>query len=338
MGKTTFTTDNALTKKLWDEQLFRDAKKESYFSRFMGTSANSAVQEKNKFSGSKGDKITFGIRMRLTGTGVTDGQTLEGAEESLTTYDDAVYLHQYRQAVRDNGALDRQRAMFSIDEESRSALADWGSEKIDELCFDAILADPTLTFYKTSSGTTSSSSTATAKAALTAADGKLTPAMISYIKAYAKTGGGRTYVPLRPIRVNGRDHYVLLVHPDALYDLKVDPTYSQFIREAEVRGGENPIFSGAVAIIDGVVIHEHENCTTATDGGTGAVAWSKGVFMGAQALIWGWGQRVETVQKNFDYENEHGYAWGIMAACKKPVFNSLDYGSFGVYLARTDIS
>lgn len=336
MGKTTFSTSDALTKKLWDEKLFRDTVKESYFSRLMGE--GSIVAVKNELTKSKGDEITFGIRMRLSGAGVTDGQILEGAEESLTTYSDKVTLHQYRHAVRDNGALDRQRAMFSIDEESRSALADWGAEKIDQLAFDAILDSPTLIFYKTSAGSLSTATASTAKTALTAADGKLTPAMVSYMKAYAKTGGGRTYVPLRPVKVNGKEHYVLLVHPDALYDLKIDPTYQQYLREAEVRGSENPLFKGSVAIIDGVVIHEHENCTIANDGGSGAVAWSKGVFMGQQALMWAWGQRVETVQKNFDYENEHGYAWGIIAGTNKPVFNSLDYGSFGVYLARTDIA
>ena len=338
MGKTTFTTDDALTKKLWEEQLFRDSLKESYFSRFMGKGADNIVQVKDALTKSKGDKITFGIRMRLTGAGVTEGMALEGAEESLTTYNDSVTLHQYRHAVRDNGALDRQRAMFSIDDESTAALRGWGAEKIDKLNFDAILDSPTIIFYKTSSGSTSTSTAATAKAALTAADGKITPAMVSYIKAYAKTGGGRTYVPLRPVRVDGKDYYILLVHPDAMYDWKTDPTYIQTVREAEVRGPTNPIFAGSVAVWDGVVIHEHENCTIADDGGSGAIPWTKGVFMGQQALVWAWGKREEVIQKNFDYENEHGYAWGIIAGVTKPTFNSLDYGSLGVYLARTDIA
>jgi hypothetical protein len=44
------------------------------------------------------------------------------------------------------------------------------------------------------------------------------------------------------------------------------------------------------------------------------------------------------VQEVFDYQNEHGYAWNMIAAAGKPQFNSLDYGSIGVYLARTNIS
>ncbi len=99
MGKTTFTTDNALTKKLWDEKLFRDAVKESYFSRFMSESGTSIVYVKNDLTKSKGDKITFGIRMKLSGAGVTDGQILEGAEEGLTTYSDDVTIHQFSIAL-----------------------------------------------------------------------------------------------------------------------------------------------------------------------------------------------------------------------------------------------
>ncbi|MDD4479641.1 MAG: N4-gp56 family major capsid protein [Mesotoga sp.] len=338
MGKTAFTTDNALTKKLWEEKLFRDMVKESYFSRFMGSGSDTIVQVKDALTKSKGDEVTFGIRMRLSGTGVTDGQVLEGAEEALVTYDDKVTLHQYRHAVRDNGALDRQRAMFDIEAESVQALSDWGSEKIDSLAFDAILDSPTRIFYKTSSGSTSTTTAATAKAALTAADGKITPAFVSYIKAYAKGGGSRTIVPIRPVKVEGKNYYVLLVHPDAVYDWKNDPTVQQFLREAEVRGPTNPLFTGAVAIYDGVVIHEHENIPIDDDGGSGAISWSKGVFMGAQSLVWAWGKRVETVQKKFDYDNEWGHAWGIIAGTNQHVFNSLDYGSLGVYVARTDIN
>lgn len=338
MAKTAFTTSDALTKKLWDEQLFRDSVKNSYFSPFMGENANSIITVKNALTKSKGDRITIGLRMRLSGTGVVSGQTLEGNEEKLTSYSMNVSLEQYRHAVRDNGAMDRQRAVFSIDEESKMALQDWGSEKIDQLVFDALFTSPTKIFYATSSGITSTGTAATAKAALTAADSKLTPAMISAMKTWAATGGARSYIPIRPIMISGKKHYVLLVHDDVAYDLKRNEEFRQAVREAEVRGGENPLFTGATAILDGVVIHAHENCPIATDGGGASVAWAKGKFMGAQAGVWAWGKRQETVSEKFDYQNEHGYAWGIIAGTAKSQFNSLDYGSVELYTSRTNIS
>lgn len=338
MAKTAFATNNALTKKLYEEKLFRDTIKESYFSKFMGEGSENIVQVNNALTKDQGDNVTFGIRMRLSGDGVTSGMTLEGNEEALTTYDFGVALEQYRHAVRDRGALDRQRAMFSIDSESETALRDWGAEKIDKLCFEALNAAPSKIFYKTSAGVLSTGTAATAKSALTAADSKLTIPMLQNMRTWCLTGGNRSQTPIRPIKVEGKNHYVLLVHPDVAYDIKQDSTYTGYVQYAMERGDSNPLFTGSVAIVDGVVIHSHENMPIATDGGSGSVAWSKAALVGAQALCWAWGQRPKLVQKNFDYDNEHGYAWGLIAGVGAPKFNSVIYGSVGIYLARTNIS
>ena len=329
MAKTAFATGNALVKKAWEEKLFRDTEKDSYFSRFMGTSAGSIVQVNSKLEKDKGDKVTFGIRMRLSGSGITSGQTLEGNEEKLVTHDYSVFLEQYRHAVRDNGEIDRKRAMFSIDEESMAALKGWGAEKIDSLCFTAITTSPTKIFYGGNATSTSDIDTADL----------ITPAKISAIKTWCSTGGNRAQTPLRPVRINGKNYFVLLVHPDVMYDLKQDSTFAQARREALERGRDNPIFTGSEAIWDGVVIHEHENIPIVTTWGAGGnVPGAQCVLMGAQSLVWAWGKRPAVVSRDFDYGNEHGFAWGMICATGKPVFNSLDYGSVGVYVARTQIA
>lgn len=345
MAKTSYATGDGLTKKVWEEKLFRATNKETYFGKFMGDSADSLVQVQTQLEKKKGDRVTFGLRTRLAGTGVTSNTTLEGNEERLTTYSHNATLERYRHAVRDAGALDRQRVAFDIDEESEAAIRTWGREKIDQLCFDAIgvgtgaTANPTKIFYINSSSAFTATGTAnTAKTGLDATASKLTPNFLSFIKTNAKTGGARAYEPLRPVMVKGRAYYILLVHPDCMYDLKANSTFQQAMREAEIRGPENPIFQGATAIWDGVVIHEHENCAIATDGGGASVPWAKCAFMGAQSLLWAWGERPDLVYKEFDYEEEHGFAWRMTCTASKPQFNSLDYGSLGVYLARTNVS
>lgn len=339
MGKTLFETSDPLVKKAWDEKFFRDVVKESYFHNFMGQTKDSMVYVKEELEKKQGDKITCGLRMRLEGAGVEDDEILEGNEEALTTYDYGLTLKHYRHAVRDKGKIHRKRAMFSIDDESKMALADWGTEKIDKLLFDALQGSFTRVAYRNGSGVNSiTSAEATAKAALSATNSKLTPQFISFIKTWAKTGGNRTYVPIRPIKVGGKKYYVLLVHPDALYDLNTNSDFLQAQREAEKRGGDHPIFEGATAIYQGVVIHEHENMAIATDGGGASVAWSKGALLGAQALCWAWGERPEVTSEVFDYKNQHGCSWEMIARAGKSNFNSLDFGSLGVYLARTQVS
>jgi N4-gp56 family major capsid protein len=329
MAKTVIATSDALTKKLWEEKLFRDTEKMSYFSRFMGSTAEALVQTNSKLEAGKGDRVTFGIRMRLAGSGVTSGQTLEGNEEKLVTHSFNLTLEQYRHAVRDNGDIDRKRAVFSIDDESESALKTWGAEKIDSLCMTSLTTSPTKIYY---------GGDATATTDIEAGD-KITPALISKIKAWALVGGGRSQTPLRPIRINGKRYFVLLVHPDVMYDLKQDSTFAQARREALERGKDNPIFSGSEAIWDGVVVHEHENVPIVTTWGSGSdVPGAQCSFLGAQSLVWGWGKRPRVIQKQFDYDNEHGFAWGFIGAVAKPVFNSVDYGSIGVYVSRTQIN
>jgi N4-gp56 family major capsid protein len=235
--------------------------------------------------------------------------------------------------------------MFSISDESRVAIKDWMSEKIDQLQFDALgigagaTVDPSKIFYKTGASTFLATGTAaTAKAAMNATNSLLTLNFISFIKAWAKTGGNRQYIPIRPVKVDGKEYYILLVHPDALFDLKASDAYQQAQREAQERGKTNPLFTGASAVWDGVVIHEHENCAVATDGGGSTVPWTKAVFMGAQSRVWAWGKRPEVIQETFDYGNEQGYGIDMIAGVAKSKFNSLDYGSVGVYLARTNVS
>lgn len=338
MAKTIQSTNNALTKKVFDEKLFRDAVKESYFPKFMGGS-DSPVHVKTQLTKTKGDKITFGLRMRLSGAGVVDGQVLEGNEESLTTYSDDVTIRKYRHGVRDNGEIDRQRAVWEMDAEARDSLQDWMTEKIDLLCFNALIDGAgTRAFYR-ASGTNSTTDTfATAKAALTATD-KLTPDFISYAKTWAMTGGNRTQPPLVPFRYQGKKYLVMLVHDDAAYDMKQNSTWLQNVRDAMPRGDSHPIFTGALGVHDGVVIHCHENVTIGADAGAGGnVPYCEGALFGAQALCWAWGKKPYTVSKLFDYDEEHGFSVNMLAGVTKTKFNSKDYGTVAMLMARTQIS
>lgn len=339
--KTIFTTSNPLTKKLWEERLFRDVEIESYFvSRFMSEDENNLVQVQTDLTKSQGDQVTFGIVPNLTGDGVTSGQTLEGNEEGLNSYDYSIVLEQYRHGTRTRGKLDVQRAMFSIPEVSRSKLKIWGAEKIDKLLVSALLASPTKILYRDGvagapSGTAVS---ATAKAALTAANSKVTPNFISALRTWAKTGGAAQTWRIRPVKIDGREYYVLLVNPACMYDLRIDSTFQQAQKDAQNRGKDNPLFRTATAIWDDVVIHETERIPLFTDGGGAAVTGAFGAFMGAQSLCWAWGERPNTEQEDFDYKNEQGWAWEMMAKAGKPKFNSKDYGCVGVVFAATNVT
>lgn len=66
--------------------------------KFFGNDSSALIQIKDETQKGAGDKITFGLRMQLTGLGVIGDGTLEGNEEALTTYNDAIIINQLRHA------------------------------------------------------------------------------------------------------------------------------------------------------------------------------------------------------------------------------------------------
>ena len=345
MAKTTLATGNAQTVKVWSEKVFRESRKAAYFTRMMGKEGTICT-ELTDLTKDKGDLVNVPFIQRSTAAGVTSGSTLEGAEDSLTFANYQLSLEQYRNALRDDGALTRKRAGFDLPAESQSVLKVWGGEKIDSLLFTAGQNAPTIVGYLDAGTTRFTATTTTASAALTATD-LITPRLIENVKTFAKTGGNRRMNPLAPVSVGGKKYFVLMVHPDVGNDLRNDSTWAQAHREAMERSADNPIFQDALGIWGGVVVHEHENVAVYTNGGpTSATPYATCMFMGEGALAWAWGQREQVVYKTFDFDNEQGWAWGIIAGAGKPQFtyvsssgsNTRDYGMLGFYVARTQIS
>src|SRR5690606_4775908 len=138
MANTEYGVNHPLAVKQWARKLFQDVLKETYIGRFVGTSSNSLIQRKDDVSKDKGDRITIGLRMQLSGDGVAGDATLEGNEEALTTYHDNVFIDQLRHAVRSAGKMSEQRVPFSIREEAKDGLKDWWADRMDTAFFNQI--------------------------------------------------------------------------------------------------------------------------------------------------------------------------------------------------------
>lgn len=368
MARSQMTTSDALRKQVWEEKLFRDTAVNSYFlGKFAGDATTDFVEKgmdyenapdkiihvktdlgaKGRTRTKNGDKCTFGLIPRIdpkTNQGVTSGQTLRGKEIALQQYDYSIELERYRQAVSAGGVMDWQRSSFDMPKESRSALLQWGAEKMDLLCFQALEDSPTEIFYKTSDTDPTVAKTATlatAKAALTADDSKVTPAFLDWLKTWSRTGGGRSggKVPLRPIMIGGKPWLVFLTHTDAAFDWGNDSTAMQAYREAAERSlGDNPVFTGADYVWKNIIIHCHEFVTVGEDGGGASVPWTYGHLLGAQSLVAAFGERPSIVEETEDYEEDLFYAWRLTAKFDTPEFNSKRYGSISTVISRSNIS
>ncbi len=324
-------TISALRPALWRKQLFADVRDLLFMSRFMGKTEQSMIQELEDLKKKKGSNITFGLGMKLSGTGVTGDAELEGNEESMVDYDEDLAIDQLRHAVRLTGEMDEKKSAYEMRVSAKNRLADWWAERLDQEILDKLCGKASSTFSNTP---TAAAATRSIFAGGQSSVGNLTTAMKMDTKVLdaAKETAKLATPRIRPLKIDGKPHYVAILHPYSLTALRQDPVYNQAVRDARGRGKDNPIFSGADEIYNGIIIHEHEYVYTATDGDTSARV-ARNILCGQQAAVFGWGKPVKWVEKKFDFDNQWGISVGAIFGVIKPIFNALDYGVMTMFTA-----
>jgi N4-gp56 family major capsid protein len=341
MATTSYGVNDALAVKLWSKELAVEALKKTYFANFVGTGAGSLIQQRTETSKGPGDKVTYGLRMQASGDGVLGDGVLEGNEESLTTYSDAVLIDQLRHAHVTGGRVSEQRVPFDLRQECKDSLSDWWANRLDFAFANQITGNtgvsdtrysgnqatiaPTNIVYANSSRNTEN---------LINSSDTFTLSMID--KAVEKA---RTLSPMvRPLKINGRDYYVAFLHDYQVTDLRTNTSTGQWldIQKAVLTGGqieENPIFTGALGEYNGVLLYRWNRLPVApSSSAAGAGNVRRAVLCGAQAAMLAFGQengpsKFTWVEKLFDYDNRFGVAAGTIFGLKKTVFNSADFAT-----------
>jgi len=371
MGNT--VSIDALRPEIWQRELFQDVLDNLYFAQngMMGENDNNIVFVKNDLKKEKGDQITLPLTAKLTGNGVTGDAELEGNEEAISAYSEAVAIDQKRFAVRLTGILDEQKNAYDMRKDAKEKLSIRLQEFIERQIFLKLggVTNTTLTdIAGTVVGTDCAWSNTpdyipdadtaagygdrylgadyAAGATSLAATDLISPSLISRVKIKAQIASPK----VRPLRVNGKDYYLLFIHPYQAFDLKNNATFAQAQREAAARGKDNPIFTGALGIWDSVIIHEHEyvpwldvsvalhSFRGAAVGTDFAVDACRALLCGRQAAVFakaknpnGW------VEKTFDYKNKTGFATGLIGGIQKVMFNSKEYGVVALDTAITSL-
>lgn len=353
MAATSYGVNDPLSNKLWQKKLSVEALKQTWVSKFMGNDSSSIIQVKDETTKAAGDKITYGLRMQLQGTGVQGDATLEGSEEALTTYSDSVVINQIRHAVRTAGRMSQQRVPFDVRNEALSGLRDWYAARMDlsafnQLCGNTVQVDqrftgnnatvaPSTANYINQHGAGDDSS-------LTAVDTfnlNIIDYAIERAKTLDPTGTSTTQgVPIRPCMIGGDEYYVAVLHPYQVTSLRTSTTALQWgdIQKAALQGGEitdNPIFSGALGVYNNVALHSsariQQGCVTTT----AYANTRRAMFLGAQAAAVAFGRdngpgKFTWVEELFDYENQLGVSAGSIFGFKKMVFNSMDFATIAL--------
>lgn len=326
---------DALAIQLYSVEIFHEAKRLNFFGRFIGENPNSMIHMKRNLIKEKGDRIQFNLVTKLTGSGRSADSDLEGNEESMTFYNDTVLVDQLRHAIRLAGKMTEQRTKVPLREEAKSELARWWADKFTEWIFKKLSGTTLADGASTTVGEAATANSniiygGDAQAANQLDDtDTFTLALLDKAKVVAKTGLQLTTTKwkIRPLMIDGKEYYVSILHPYSIYDLRGTDDWKQAQREANVRGMENPLFSGASGIWNGVIIFEHDQVVLTTTGGAGGdVQYANNLFLGAQAGLLAIAQESpDWVEKTFQYGNEWGVATGMVMGFDKARFNSLDF-------------
>lgn len=375
-------------KTTWGRSVWSTARQHSFIMQRTGEGMNSAIQRIKELTKSeKGTRAVITLVPDLEGDGVVGDFEMEGNEEAAKAYDQVIQIDQMRNANKSAGRMAEQAVIVNFRKTSKDLLAFWLADRVDQV---ASLVASGLDLRLRTNGALrpgfSHNGTAWARdsniapvgkalhdlefaaditapsgkrhfrwneaakrldpgdtAAITAAD-RISYAALVELRAYAKDRR------IKSLRAGDMELYHVFLHPKCMARLKLDPDFLANIRNAGARGNSNPLFSGSIVTVDGLVLHEFTHSFNTLGAAAGASAnvgtpgykWGENaqvdgnrvLLFGAQGLgfadigIPEWDER-----DHFDYGAKPGIAIAKIAGFKKPVFYSPQDGSeedFGI--------
>jgi len=366
MATTDFGALSSAQKRVWAATAWAAGRDQSFFfaNGFIGSSdsdMNSVIQRVTKLSETeRGLECVMQLVLDLQGDGVVGDNELDGNEEALINDAQTIRIDQLRHGTKSKGEMAEQATVLRFREQSKDKLAFWVSDKLDELMF-LTLSGRSYTLKTDGSTRTGSQLPSLRFAADVAApssnrllyagsansEGSIST---SDKMSWATVVRARTLAErkrLRPIRGGGKGHYCLVISSEQRRDLVLDPTYQTILRSAEKVGDKNPLFTGAIAVVDGVIIWSHQKVFNTFGLGSGSKWGSGGTVDGAQAMLLGaQAGGIATIGSMFwrestltDYGNRPGIGAGRKIGMLKPQFKSVYDGGtaqdFGTIAVKT---
>ena len=357
MADTEFGVNHSLANKLFSKKLAHEAIRETFIGKFIGEGKDALIQKHTDLKKSAGDKITYGLRVQLQGDGVLGDATLEGSEEALQFYNDSIIVNQLRHAVRIKGKMTEQRVPYKLRSEAKDGLKDWWADRMDTSFFNHICGNTRVTdmrFAGNNSITAPSTNrkifagTGNSSDEDLASSDTFTLQLLDYAreKAESSSTAENTGSVIRPIKMMGEDYYVAFLHDYQVTDLRTGTGTGQWqdIQKAAMQGGDvtkNPIFTGALGVYNGIIMHRAKRVTTGTNSSSGAeiATVRRAVLCGAQSASIAFGgsgsdSSYDWNEELFDYGNALGVEAGSIFGMKKNKFspesgsnNAEDFGS-----------
>lgn len=288
--------------------LFVDIARESFWDNSMvgqGENAMAPWVAITDLEKKAGDTVTYDLNLQLKGKPVYGDKRITGTEEGLRFATDSLKIDLIGKSVSAGRTMTQKRTEISLRNVGRDRQKDYWARFNDELKTMYLsgsrgtnadfVEDTSFTGYAGNSFVAPSAShryfggTATAYNNITTSD-KLTLANIDKLVAISGTlGGGSANIPrIRPMKWQGQNRFVMVVHPFQEYDLRTNSSTGQWLdiqkAAAAAEGQQNPIFRGSMGMYNGVVLQKHETVIRFADAGVSSnLPAARALFLGRQA-------------------------------------------------------
>lgn len=357
MAQTIIGVNDPKTVHAWAKKCIVETLHETFINRIVGSTTDDdtmPIHVRDELR-QAGDLVTITLRRQLSGKGVLGDAVAKNQAEALSFNTDQLRINQLRHVVNVTGLMSQQRVPWAKRNEANSGLRDWWSGRYDTSFFNQVggnTAQTDIEYTGLNAVTAPSTNrwffggTGTQESDLVSSDYRFTLQLIDKCVKRART----TRPAIRPIKIGGKDYYVMVLHPNQAYQLRSNMSEGQWVKLqlAAMQGGrvdDNPLITGALACYNNTLLFENSrvpfgdntqlNAEDHTDLGApanGTTNVARAIFMGAQACGMAWGrdgspERLRWVEELDDGENQLNIYAGSIFGLKKMVFANEDFGS-----------
>lgn len=333
--------NSGLTISRWRKNYFRQYTRESRFAPYMGRGNENIIVTMYELQTEAGKTIIVPFIGRLTGSGVSGSQVLEGNEEDLGSGNMPVSVDWRRNAVlvpkseqyktdidlldaakpelkrwestllrsdiiREFGAITQNNASFATVPYATATEAEkdaWLVLNSDRVLFGKDVANASSLDHSTS------------LANIDTTNDKANYAWVLKMKRIAKTA---KITPYTSDQAAGEEHFVLFVGSRAFRDLEADQTIIDIDKATRERGiSNNPLFQGGDLLVRGVIIREEPEIPVYAGVGAAASDVEPAYLAGAGAIAIAWGQMPQSKTRLVDYDFRKGVGIEELLGVKK---------------------
>jgi N4-gp56 family major capsid protein len=301
---------------LWAKKVYEEAKAKFFWERFSGPEGSGMpFIVKTELLTEPGDTIHISQISNLTGSGVTGETRLRGNEEKLSLAEVQVLPDWYRHAVSDTVKASKQITQdFRM--KAQKALSYWMAKKMDTTAWTAARTTASCGFEADTIAIVYGNDASSVDTIDSSDDFGV--AEIRKAAALLESNNiAKVSVPGMP---PGDGYYLCFIHPWQAYSLKADSEWISNHESAGERGATNPLFTGALGSIDGVIIHSTTQCTRSENANSPAVYTARAIMVGQEAMCRGLNEDIVWSEQIDDYDFEHGI--GIRAAWQDKILSA----------------